>query len=351
MDNTFIRALNGKPTEYTPCWFMRQAGRFLPEYRAIRSNYSDFFEFCADVEKAIEVTYLPIRELKVDAAILFSDLLVPLIPYKNLKVSIVETKGPIIELKGKLAELDKLLEPYDVEKELSYVGKIVKGFKKKYKNTPLIGFCGAPFTVLSYIVEGGSSKSFQKTKEFIYKNEKNYRNVMENLTNILIKFAVFQLQCGADAFQIFDSWVGTLSPEDYREFVFEYNQRLIEELKKKVDKPIIYFSTGTSGMLNTIKELNADCISIDWRISLKDAVKTIGSERVIQGNLDPVALFMDREKLKKRVDEILLAGLSAKAHIFNLGHGILPPTDPETVKWLVKYIHEKSRDLRSSLMD
>lgn len=346
-NSVFLKALRGEKTPYTPCWFMRQAGRFLPEYREIRKNYRSFFDFCRDVERSIEVTYLPIRELKVDAGILFSDLLVPLIPFKKIKVEIVEEKGPVIELDGDIGKLDTLLEPYDVRKELSYVREIIKGFKERYKEVPLIGFCGAPFTVLSYIVEGGSTKNFHKTKEFMYNMEDVFRKVSERLTSLLIEFGKFQLESGADAFQIFDSWVGVLSPSDYSEFVFEENKRLIDELKK-LGKPIIYFSTGTSGMLDTIGKLGADCVSVDWRISLDKAIEYIGKATVIQGNLDPTALFMDKEKLKRRVDEIILAGLKAKAHIFNLGHGILPKTDPNVVKWLVEYIHETSEVLRSS---
>ncbi len=346
-NSVFLKALKGEETPYTPCWFMRQAGRFLPEYREIRKNYRSFFDFCRDVERAIEVTYLPIRELKVDAAILFSDLLVPLIPIKKIRVDIVEEKGPIIELEGDLGKLDALIEPYDVRKELNYIGEIIKGFKEKYKDVPIIGFCGAPFTILSYIVEGGSTKNFNKTKEFMYSREDVFRRVSEILTSLLIEFGKFQLESGADAFQIFDSWVGVLSPSDYREFVFEVNRRLVEELKK-LGKPVIYFSTGTGGMLDTIGKLGADCVSVDWRISLDKAIGEIGSNRVIQGNLDPNALFMDRDRLKGRVDEIILAGLKARAHIFNLGHGILPKTDPSIVKWLVEYIHETSRVLRSS---
>jgi len=343
-----LKALKGERTDYTPCWFMRQAGRFLPEYRKIRESEKDFFSLCKNVEKAIQITYLPVEILKVDGAILFSDILVPLLPLKELKVKLVEERGPIIEREEDPEKMVKAIEEYDVKKELAFVGDIIGEFKTRYPDIPLIGFCGAPFTLLSYVIEGGGSKNFYKTKEMMYNHEKEFKRMMENITHILIEFGNLQIESGVDAFQIFDSWVGVLSDEDYNEFVFEETNRLIIELKKQ-NIPIIYFSTGTSGILKSIKKLDASVFSVDWRIPLEEAINIIGRDKTIQGNLDPTSLLLSREKLTKRIDSILLAGLKARAHIFNLGHGILPFTDPETVRWMVSYIHQKSKDLRSSL--
>ncbi len=337
-ESAFIKALRGERPTYIPVWFMRQAGRFLPEYRSIRSKFKDFFEMCRNVETSIEVTALPVKLLGVDAAILFSDLLVPLLPFKSMSVALKEHVGPVIETNVPLTEPEKLLHPYNVKEELSFVAEIVKGFKKAFPDVPLIGFCGAPFTLLSYIIEGGGSKNYHKTKRFMFEHPQAFNELSNRIVDILIEYGTMQLEAGADAFQVFDSWAGALSPEHYQRFIFQPTQRLIEGLKK-TGKPVIYFSTGTCGSLPIIKDYPCDAVSVDWRISLKDAISAIGKEKTVQGNLDPSALFLSLDELKKEAIRIINEGKKAKAHIFNLGHGVFPDTNPDKVKWLVELIH------------
>ena len=336
--NPFFDVLKGKRPPVTPVWFMRQAGRFLPSYRKIRARAKDFFDLCRNVELSVRITELPIVELGVDAAILFSDLLVPLLPLKSMEVSIKEGTGPVIETKVPLEKAEELLHHYDVEEELGFVAEIIKGFKGLHPDIPLIGFCGAPFTLLSYVIEGGGSKGLHRTKRFMLENSKSYKELSRRLTQILARFARMQKEAGVDAFQVFDSWAGVLSPEDYREFALEDTKGLIEAAKED-GLFVIYFSTGTCGTLKLIRELPADAFSVDWRQDIADAVSVLGTHRVIQGNLDPCCLFMPRDELKNRVLAILQGGRAARAHIFNLGHGVLPETDPDVVKWVVDLVH------------
>ncbi len=337
MDSPFLEAIKGRRSSTAPVWFMRQAGRFLPEYRRLRAKEKSFFDLCRNVELAVEITALPVKLLKVDAAILFSDLLVPLLPLKSLKVEIKEGIGPIVESLVPLTESEKLLHPYNIE-ELGFVAEIVSGFKNAHPYTPLIGFCGAPFTLLSYILERGSSKHYHSTKRFMFEHPEAFRRLMELATELLVKYAKMQISAGVDAFQVFDSWVGALSPEDYERYVFEHTKKLVEEISK-TKIPVIYFSTGTCGSLKVIKKLPCNAFSVDWRISLEDAINILGKHRVIQGNLDPSALFLPKEELKKRVEAILIHGRKADAHIFNLGHGVFPDTDPDKVRWVVEVVH------------
>ncbi len=335
--NPFLEALGGRRPDVVPVWFMRQAGRFLPEYRRIREQVGDFFELCRNIELAVEVTALPVRLLGVDAAILFSDLLVPLLPLRSMDVALKEGVGPVIELKVPLDSPD-LFHKYEVEEELGFVGEIVSGFKELYPDVPLIGFCGAPFTLLSYVIEGGGSKVYHRTKRFMFEQKRLFEGMCDRLVDILVDYALMQVKSGVDAFQVFDSWAGALSPEDYREYVFASTRRLIEGIRAS-GIPVIYFSTGTAGALKIIRDLPADAFSVDWRIDIADAIDILGPDRVIQGNLDPSALFMPEDALAKRIEGILLKATGAKAHIFNLGHGVFPDTDPGRVKWVVELVH------------
>ncbi|NPA15187.1 MAG: uroporphyrinogen decarboxylase [Deferribacteres bacterium] len=339
-----IKALKGERTDYTPVWFMRQAGRFLPEYRAIRKRVKDFFELCRNVELSVEVTLLPIRILKVDAAILFSDLLVPLLPLGEVSVELVEKKGPVIECRRPLSELPEMIVPYPAEEHLGFVADIIKGVKREIPDKPLIGFCGAPFTLISYVIEGGGSKTYHNTKKFMYMHPDIFAQAVDRLVDILISFARLQQKAGVDAFQVFDSWAGALSPDDYEHFMFRPTQRLIEAVAA-TGIPVIYFSTGTCGMLSLFSRYSCDAVSVDWRQRLSFAVDAVG-EKAVQGNLDPSALFMEKALLSGRVRQILLDGLKATGHVFNLGHGILPDTDPDVARWLVDFVHEESGRLR-----
>ena len=338
-----LKALKGEKTEYTPVWFMRQAGRFLPEYREIRASVKDFFELCQNVELSVKATLLPVNILKVDAAILFSDLLVPLLPMRNLTVNLVENIGPVINCKKDIVYLDDVIEHYHVKEELSFVADIIKGVKEE-SEVPLIGFCGAPFTLISYVIEGGGSRNYHKTKKFMYLYKDTFRRAIFKLTGILKEFFLLQKEAGIDAFQIFDSWAGTLSPDDYQEFIFNPTKDLILSIEN-AGIPAIYFSTGTCGLFPIISEYPSTAVSVDWRQPLSYAVEKFKG-KVIQGNLEPSAVFLDRETLSNRVRSIILDGLNAKSHIFNLGHGILPDTDPDTVKWLVDFVHGESRRLK-----
>jgi len=339
MNDTFLRACRGQDVDYTPVWLMRQAGRYLPEYQAVRQGV-DFLTLCKTPKLAAEVTIQPVEILGVDAAILFSDILV-LVEAMGMKLEFSEKKGPQLHEPIRNRALAERLIVADPEDDLDYVLETIRILRERLE-VPLIGFSGAPFTLATYMIEGEGSKSFVNTKKMMFASPTLFNYLMDKITDSVIAYLRAQIRAGAQAIQIFDSWAMALSPEDFRDYSLPYVKRVVQELKKE-GVPIIYFANGCAGILKDIKKTGADVIGIDWRIDIGEAVKRLGKKFAVQGNLDPTALFLPEEKLRQRVEDILDKASPAKGHIFNLGHGILPETPVEGAKALVRAVHELSR--------
>jgi uroporphyrinogen decarboxylase len=338
MNDTFLKACRGEEIEYTPVWLMRQAGRYLPEYQSVRANV-DFLTLCKTPELAAKVTLQPVDILGVDAAILFSDILIP-IEAMGMRLAFSDKQGPILSepIRNKSA-VERLIIP-DTEEDMPFIIKTIKILRKELENkVPLIGFSGAPFTLATYMIEGGTSKNFLHTKKMMFQHSVIFSYLMEKLTVTVTSYLSAQIKAGAQAVQLFDTWAGMLAPPDYKEFVLPYVKKAISELKKE-GVPIIYFINDCAGILKEVKKSGADVIGIDWRIDLGDAINSLGKKVVIQGNLDPCALFLPKEKLEERVKDILWKGETAKGHIFNLGHGILPETPVENAIAMVEAVHK-----------
>ena len=341
MNDTFLRACRGEEVQYTPVWFMRQAGRYLPEYQAVRANV-DFLTLCKTPGLAAEVTLQPVDILGVDAAILFSDILIP-IEAMGMRLEFSDKEGPILSepIRNK-SSVDRLIIP-DTEEDMPFIIETIKILRKELENkVPLIGFSGAPFTLATYMIEGGTSKNFLNTKKMMFQHSGVFDYLMDKLTTTIISYLSDQIKAGVQAVQIFDTWAGMLTPDDYKEFVLPYVKKVISELKKE-EVPIIYFVNDCAGILKEVKKSGADIIGIDWRIDIADAIKKLGKKVIIQGNLDPSALFLPKEKIEERVKDILWKGETAKGHIFNLGHGILPQTPVENVMAMVEAVHKYGR--------
>jgi len=337
----FLRACRRKPVERTPIWIMRQAGRYLPEYRAIREKY-DFLTMCKTPELAAEVTIQPVDIIDVDAAIIFSDILV--VPEAmGLKLEIEEGKGPIFHKPIRNGNDIKNLKRIDPQIDLKFVLDAVS-LTKKYLNgrVPLIGFSGSPWTLLTYMVEGKGSKNFSKVKKFICTEPKLAHQVLEILAGSVAEYLSAQIEAGADAVQIFDTWGGILSQDDFEEFSLSYISKVIDQLKRK-DEPVIVFAKGVHYKLRKIAKTGADVIGFDWTMDLGKVRKKIGNKVSLQGNLDPTVLYAGEEKIKKEAIKVLYSFGEGSGHIFNLGHGVLPDVDPENVKYLVKVIKEESK--------
>ena len=343
-DHPVLKAARGEEVPYTPVWIMRQAGRYSERYRKIREKAGSFMDLCKNPELAAEVTLIPIEEIGVDAAILFSDILVP-VEKMGIGVSFVEGKGPVLEPKITSLEDVKRLKVPVPEKELSYVLDTIKLIKERLKDRPLIGFSGAPFTLASYILEGGSSKNYIKAKTVMWNERELWDSLMEKLSDTVFEYLRSQIEAGVDLVQIFDSWMGVLSKEDYEEFAFPYTEKIVNRLKERFpETPIIHFGVNSQHLLEVNNKLKVDVIGLDWKTEIPFALTKVN--KAIQGNLDPVALFADERTIEDKVRKILTEGLNAKGHIFNLGHGILPPTDPKKAKFLVETVHRISRELR-----
>ncbi len=324
---------------------MRQAGRYLSQYQEVRKKV-DFLTLCKTPELAAEVTIQPIDILGVDAAILFSDILIP-VEAMGMNLEFLESKGPSLTptIRDKNT-VNKLSVP-DPEDKINFVMETLRILRKELENSvPLIGFSGAPFTTATYMIEGGTSKNFLNTKRMVFESPELYVSLMDKITATITEYLKAQIIAGAQAVQLFDTWGGIFSPPDFKEYVLPYVIKVIEELKRwlKAEKseyiPIIYFVGECSGLLEEIKTANADVYGIDWRINLDDAIKRLGNNAVVQGNLDPVALFLPQDKLEQRVEDILSMAITARGHIFNLGHGVLPETPPENVIALVEMVHK-----------
>ncbi len=341
MNDRFLKACRREGVDCTPVWFMRQAGRYLAEYRAIRARYT-LLEICQQPELAAEVTLQPVRTLGVDAAILFADILLPLIPM-GIQLEFAAGEGPLIHNPIQSAEDVMALHPVEPRAALCYVMEAVRLVRRELDGrTPLIGFAGAPFTLASYLVEGGASRSFIKTKQLMYRAPQTWRALMDKLARTIADYLVAQIEVGAQAVQLFDSWVGALSPEDYQEYVLPYSQLILNQVKR-TGAPSIHFGVDTATLLPLMKAAGGDVIGLDWRVPLAGGWQAVGFDAAVQGNLDPAALFAPRHVIERRVKQILGQAANRSGHIFNLGHGLLPETPVENVKAVVEMVHEFSK--------
>ena len=336
-DSRFVRACKTQPVDRTPVWFMRQAGRYMAEYRAVRKHYS-LIEICKRPEIAAEVTVTAAEILGVDAAIIFADLLLPL-EVMGLPFRFAVGEGPIIERPVRDSkDVDRLR--IDRAGDLGYVAEAVKRVSKHFgTKLPVIGFCGAPFTLASYMIEGGGSRNYLHTKKMMYSSPEVWDELMKKLVAVTSEYAAEQVSAGADVIQIFDSWVGCLSVEDYRRYVLPHTTELVRTLQK-TGAPVIYFGTDTATLLPSMQQTGADVIGLDWRIPLDDGWRILGLKGAVQGNLDPVLLFADWKEVKLRAADILRRAGGRPGHIFNLGHGILTETPVENVKALTNFVQE-----------
>jgi uroporphyrinogen decarboxylase len=340
-DYLFLKACRGESVERTPIWIMRQAGRYMKEYRAIRAKMS-FLELCKAPEAAVEVTLQPIDILGVDAAILFSDILVPLEPM-GINLTFSEGRGPVIEPAVRTVKDVEALRVIEAEEDVPFVMETIRLLRKELEGrVPVIGFSGAPFTLASYMIEGGTSKAFIELKSLMYKEHEAYDKLMTKLAKTVINYLNAQIAAGAQAVQVFDTWAGILSPYDYKAFVAPYTKMVIDGLNRE-NVPVILYANGSATLLKLLKEAGPDVMGVDWRINLDDAIDLLGGDIPVQGNLDPTALFLPKEEIPGRAKEILDMGKKAPGHIFNLGHGVLPPTDVDNVKALVDAVHELSQ--------
>jgi uroporphyrinogen decarboxylase len=334
----FLAAAGREPTSHTPVWFMRQAGRYLPEYRAVRERHS-LLEICASPELAAEVTLQPVRRLGVDAAILFADILLPLVPM-GLALSFVEGEGPVIANPVRDAAGVARLASVDVRDALAPVLDTVRLVRRALDDqVPLIGFAGAPFTAACYAIEGGSTRQFLEAKRLMYGAPDVWDALMRRLTVVVGDYLVAQVEAGAQALQVFDSWAGALGPDDYRRYVLPHSRRLFERLTP-AGVPLIHFGVDTATLLELMRDAGGDVIGLDWRVPLDEGWAWIGEDRAVQGNLDPVALFAPWPEVERRVRDILQRAGGRPGHIFNLGHGVLPGTPVDTVRRVVDLVHE-----------
>lgn len=337
-NTSFIDACRGERPARTPIWVMRQAGRYLPEYREVRSKLS-FLELCHTPQLCAEVTLQPIERFDLDAAILFSDILTVL---DAMGVAVEFNPAPTVAQPIRSREGIDAMTFGRADDHLGYVYDAVSACKKALDDrVPLIGFCGAPLTTASYIIEGGGTKDFMHTKRLMYTEPAAFGRLLEGITTILVEYLAGQVRQGVDALQIFESWGAALTPQDYRTHVLPHMTRLVVEAKKH-GVPVIAFLRGNASLMGQAATLPADVLGVDWSIEMDRAIEIVGSDRVVQGNLDPMALFAPDETLIARAQEVVRAGAKAKAHVFNLGHGISRHTDPAKMKLLVDAVHAAS---------
>lgn len=337
-DSPFLRACRRESVPYTPVWLMRQAGRYMPEYRRVRDRVS-FLELCKRPELAAEVTVTAAERLGVDAAIIFADILLIVEPL-GLSLEFTKGEGPVIHNPVRVAaDVDRLREIESIER-LDYVFDAIRLVRRALP-LPLIGFAGAPFTLAAYITEGGASRNYVHTKRLMYEDAGAWRSMMRRISRALALYLNAQIAAGAHAVQLFDSWVGALSLDDYREYVLPHTREVIENITR--DVPVIHFGTGTSHLLEAMREAGGDCVGLDWRVSLDEAWSRLGADVSVMGNLDPVALFAHTDFIRAQTRRILDRAANRNGHIFNLGHGILPETPVDNVIALVDAVHEMSR--------
>lgn len=340
MNDRFLKACRREPVDCTPVWFMRQAGRYMIEYRRLREKHS-ILELCKTPELAAQVTMQPIDRFALDAAIIFADILLPLEPM-GLSLEFAEGEGPVIHNPVRDGAAVERLKVIDGG-ELQYVMDAINLTRTKLAGrVPLIGFAGAPFTLASYAIEGGSSRNYVRTKQMMYGEPQAWHRLMDKFARVITGYLRRQIKAGAQAVQLFDSWVGCLSAGDYAEYVMPHVQLIFEGLKHE-GVPLIHFGTGTTAILKAMRRAGGDVIGVDWRIPLDEAWDLVGHDRAVQGNLDPVALFGPIPEIERRVTDILRRAAGRPGHIFNLGHGILPNTPVEHVAAAIDLVHKLSQ--------
>lgn len=341
-DSAFLRAARGLRVPHLPVWFMRQAGRSLPEYRALREGVA-MLEACMRPELIVEITLQPVRRLGVDAAILFSDIVLPL-KAMGVDLDIVPGVGPVIAAPVRDLAAVKRIPAFEAE-SVEFVSAAVSELTSELKSTPLIGFAGAPYTLASYLIEGGPSKDHAKTKALMYGAPDVWQALMERLAGTAAGFLTAQVRAGASAVQLFDSWAGGLSPADYRSYVLPYTAKVFADIAA-LGVPRIHFGVATGELLGDMASAGVEVMGVDWRVPLHRAVRRIRPDQAVQGNLDPTVVFAPWEVVQRKATEVVTSGETARSHIFNLGHGVLPATDPDVLVRLVDFIH--SREVASS---
>jgi uroporphyrinogen decarboxylase len=342
----FLRACRRQPVDCTPVWFMRQAGRYMAAYQALRQRYS-LLDLCKTPELAAEVTLQPMQRLPVDAAIIFTDLLIPLEPM-GARLVFAPNEGPVIENPIRSASDVEALRRVDPHADLAFTLEAIRMVCRELDGkVPLIGFAGAPFTLASYLIEGSGSRHYIHTKQLMYHQPETWHGLLDKLASVATAFLQAQIAAGTQVVQLFDSWVGCLSPDDYRRYVLPYTKQVIDGLRH-AGAPVIHFGTDTAMLLDVMREAGSDVMGVDWRIPLDDAWRRIGPDVGIQGNLDPVALFAPLPEIERRVEDILQRAGNRPGHIFNLGHGILPETPVEHVQAVADLVHARSARKKES---
>jgi uroporphyrinogen decarboxylase len=343
LPSRFVRACLHQPVDRTPVWFLRQAGRYMPEYMAVRRHHS-LLEICRTPEIAAEVTITAAERLGVDAAIIFADLLLPFTPM-GVDFEFVANEGPVVHQPLRTLEQIQALRTDRVD-ELRYVAAAIEKVAKHFDapradgdQLGIIGFCGAPFTMASYMIEGGSSRNYIEAKKLMYSGSAAWPLLMEKLVTVLVAYAQQQVEAGADVIQIFDSWVGSLSVEDYRDYCLAPTTELVRRVQA-LGVPVIYFGVDTASLLTTMRETGADVLGLDWRIPLAEARTMLGPNIAVQGNLDPITLFAPEAVIEARVRDILAQNAGRSGHIFNLGHGIVPGTPVESVLHVAQLVRQ-----------
>jgi len=335
----FLRACLRRPVDRTPVWFLRQAGRYMQEYREVRKHHT-LVEICKQPDLAAEVTITAAEKLGVDAAIIFADLLLPLEPM-GLDFEFQAGEGPVVHHPVRTAA-DVFALRTDRTGDLAYVARAIEKVASHFRHRlGIIGFCGAPYTLASYMIEGGGSRNYIHTKQMMYRDSLSWRSLLDKIVVVLTEHCRLQVQAGAEVIQIFDSWVGSLSLADYKDYAFEASKRLVRAVQQ-MGVPVIYFGVETAGLLGQMAATGADVIGLDWRQPLDEGWRAVGHTRAVQGNLDPITLFAPVEVLEMRVREILRAAQERPGHIFNLGHGIVPGTPVENVQAVVRMVREFS---------
>ena len=336
-DSAFLRATRGEPVPHTPVWFMRQAGRSLPEYRKVREGVA-MLDSCMRPDLVVEITLQPVRRYGVDAAIFFSDIVLPM-KAVGVDLDIVPGVGPVVAKPVETLADVAAIPDLDAS-HVPYITESVRTLVRELGSTPLIGFAGAPFTVASYLVEGGPSKEHARTKAMMFGAPDVWDALMRKIASISAAYLEVQVAAGASAVQLFDSWAGAMSPDDYRRYVMPYSSHVLAAAGD-LGVPRIHFGVGTGELLGLMGEAGADVVGVDWRVPLADGVRRVGG-RVVQGNLDPSLVFAPTDVMLARADDVLAAGGAAPGHIFNLGHGVLPSTDPDQLARLTDHVHQVS---------
>ncbi|HEX3015831.1 MAG TPA: uroporphyrinogen decarboxylase [Desulfobacteria bacterium] len=341
MNQEFLKACRREQTEFTPVWLMRQAGRYMSEYMAIRSKHT-FLEMCKSPELAAEVTLQPVNKFGIDAAILFADILLPL-EGMGIQLEFAKDEGPVIHNPVRSQKDVDLLRVIDPEEATPYVLEAVRMIRHELAGkVPLIGFSGAPFTLASYMIEGGGSKNYLNCKRMMYEAPEVWHSLMKKISEVVVRYLKAQIAAGAQAVQVFDSWVGCLAPDDYQEFVLPHSRYVMQGLKA-TGVPVIHFANNASTLLELVKEAGGDVIGLDWRVDLAEGWQRLGYDVGVQGNLEPLALFAPQEVIERKVKRILAKAAKRPGHIFNLGHGIQKDTPVEKVQIMVDAVHKYSR--------